>query len=261
MLELYHWEPNTFFLKPLIALKEKQAPFSSRYFDAAQFEQFAPGFPRNVESNLHLEREGPVLVHDGTIVSSSFFMLEYIADALPGTDLYPGNAYQHYRARAWGQFLTLQLSPGVCALGCEKYLAPALKQRDPKQLESQLAAIEPLERRTAWSAVLDGTHDEARLATLKQRLAFPIGRLETALSQGPWLNGSSYSIADIEAFSLLNSLPDLVPELVSEKGTPRISDFLNRMRERRAVREALALSRTGKPQQAFVPGCEPSRWG
>ncbi len=67
MLELYHWEPNTYFLKPLIALKEKQAAFTSRYFDPTRFEQFAPGFPRNVESELHLEREGPVLVHDGTI--------------------------------------------------------------------------------------------------------------------------------------------------------------------------------------------------
>ena len=120
--------------KPLIALKEKQAAFTSRYFDPTRFEQFAPAFPRNTESGLHLEREGPVLVHDGTIISSSFFMLEYIADALPGIELYPGNAYQHYRARAWGQFLTLSLGPGVCALGCAKYLAPALRQRDPAQL-------------------------------------------------------------------------------------------------------------------------------
>ena len=74
MLELYHWEPNTYYLKPLIALNEKGAAFSSRYFDPTRFEQFAPGFPRDVESNLHLEREGPVLVHDGTIISSSFFM-------------------------------------------------------------------------------------------------------------------------------------------------------------------------------------------
>jgi glutathione S-transferase len=261
MLELHHWEPNTYYLKPLIALKEKQAPFTSRYFDATRFEQFAPGFPRNIESSLHLEREGPVLVHDGTIVSSSFFMLEYIADALPGTDLYPGNAYEHYRARAFGQFLTLQLGPGVCALGCAKYLAPVLGKRDPKQLEAQIAAIEPLERRAAWSAVIDGTYDEARLATLKQRLGFPVGRLESTLAKGPWLNGASYSVADIEAFSLLNALPDLAPEVVNERATPRISEFLNRMRERRAVREALALSKTGKPQQAFVPGSEPSRWG
>ena len=41
MLELFHWEPNTFFLKPLIALKEKDVEFASRYFDPTRFEQFA----------------------------------------------------------------------------------------------------------------------------------------------------------------------------------------------------------------------------
>ena len=89
-LQLYHWEPNTYFLKPLIALEEKGARFASRWFDPTQFEQFAPGFPRNTESDLQLEREGPVLVHGDTIISSSFFMLEYIADALPGVELRPG---------------------------------------------------------------------------------------------------------------------------------------------------------------------------
>ena len=34
MLELYTSEPNTFFLKPLIALHEKRAAFESRWFDA-----------------------------------------------------------------------------------------------------------------------------------------------------------------------------------------------------------------------------------
>jgi len=27
------------------------------------------------------------------------------------------------------------------------------------------------------------------------------------------------------------------------------------------VKKALALSRSGKPHEAFVPGAEPSRWG
>ena len=260
MLELYHWEPNTFFLKPLIALKEKQATFTSRYFDPTRFEQFAPAFPRNTESGLHLEREGPVLVHDGTIVSSSFFMLEYIADALPGTDLYPGNAYHHYRARAWGQFLTLALGPGICALGCAKYLAPTLKQRDPAQLKAQIAAIEPLERRLAWSAVAEGYSDQV-LASVKHKVEFPLKRLESTLDQDPWLAGPAYSVADIEAFSMLNALPELAPDLVNEQATPRVIDFINRMRQRPAVREALAMSKTGKPLQAFVPGSEPSRWG
>jgi GSH-dependent disulfide-bond oxidoreductase len=260
MLELHHWEPNTFFLKPLIALNEKGVEFTSRYFDATRFEQFTPGFPRNTESNLHLEREGPVLVHDGTLISSSFFMLEYIADAFPGAELYPGNAHEHYRARAWGQFLTLSLGPGVCALGCAKHLAPVLKQRDQQQLKTQIAAIEPLERRTAWEAVLDGYSDEV-LVAVKHRLGLPLQRLEASLARSPWLAGPAYSVADIEAFSMLNALPDLAPELVNETATPRVFDFIDRMRARPAVREALAASRTGKPREAFVPGSEPSRWG
>jgi glutathione S-transferase len=261
MLELYHWEPNTFFLKPLIALKEKQAAFTSRFFDPTKFEQFASAFPRNVESGLHLEREGPLLVHDGTIISSSFFMLEYIAEALPGADLNPGQAWEHYRARAWGQFLGLQLGALVSALGCAKYLAPVLKKKDPETLKAHIAAIEPQERRAAWSAVVDGSYDDKSLAAIREKLKFPVKRVEDALAKTAWLTGAAYSIADIDAFAMLNVLPDLAPDVVNKTATPRVTEFLLRMRERRAVKEALAMSKSGKPQQAFVPGAEPSRWG
>jgi len=53
MLELYHSEPNTFFLKPLIALHEKRAAFQSRWFDADALEHFTTNFPDEVESRLH----------------------------------------------------------------------------------------------------------------------------------------------------------------------------------------------------------------
>jgi glutathione S-transferase len=261
MLELYHWEPNTFFLKALIALKEKEAQFTSRYFDPTNFEQFAPAFPRNLESGLHLEREGPLLVHEGLITSSSFFMLEYIAEAFPGIDLNPGAAFEHYRARAWGQFLGLSLGAGVCALGCAKYLAPSLARRDQGKLKAQIADIEPQERRAAWSAVIDGAYDDKTVAAIREKLKFPVNRVEAALAKSPWLTGPAYSIADIDAFAMLCVLPELAPEVVNSGATPQIMGFLQRMRDRRAVKEALAMSKTGKPQEAFVPGAEPSRWG
>lgn len=259
-LELYHWEPNTYFLKPLIALEEKAAAFTSRWFDPLQFEQFAPAFPRNAQSDLQLEREGPVLVHGDTIISSSFFMLEYIAEALPGVDLSPGDAFAHYRARASAQFLG-GLGADVSLLGCLAYLAPVLKGRDPQTLKSRLEAIEPQERRNAWAALIDGTYDEKTVARLQERLRFPLGRVEQTLGSSAWLAGSAYSIADIDAFALLRSLPTLAPDLVNERATPGIAGFLNRMHERPAVKRALALSRSGKPHEAFVPGAEPSRWG
>jgi GSH-dependent disulfide-bond oxidoreductase len=98
-------------------------------------------------------------------------------------------------------------------------------------------------------------------AKTRQRVQFPLGRLERTLGSSPWLAGSEYSLADIDAFALLRPLPTLLPELVNEGKTPRIVEFLSRMHERRAVQQALAASRSGKPHEAFVPGAEPSRWG
>jgi glutathione S-transferase len=260
MIELYHWEPNGYFLKPLIALHEKQVPFTSRWFDPTAFEQFAPSFPRDTESGLHLEREGPLLVHDGRYISNSFFMLEYIATALPGTELLPADAHEHYRVQAWGQVLTA-VGADVSILGCAKYLAPVLKGQNSADTKSKWQGIEPLERRAAWSAVIDGAYDERAVAAIKERLKFPLRRLESALGESAWLAGASYSVADIDAFSLLVGLPGLAPELVNPQSTPRIVDFLRRVSERKAVQAALALSRSGKPLEAFVPGAEPSRWG
>jgi glutathione S-transferase/GST-like protein len=260
MLELYHWEPNTFYLKPLVALAEKGVSYSARYFDPTQFEQFGAVFPLDVESRLHLEREGPVLVHDGTIISSSFFLLEYIAEAFPGPALLPADAYDRYRARAWGQISALSLASAVSALGCARYLAPILRSRPADSVRSKIDAIEPLERRAAWTAVLDGGA-EAQLAAARSQLAAPVARIEAALAVSPWLAGAQYSIADIDVFAMLTGLPELAPSLVSASASPHIMAFLQRMRARPAVRAALALSRTSRPEEAYVPGPESSRWG
>ena len=261
MLELYHWEPNGFYLKPLIALEEKGATFTSRWFDPTSFEQTVEGFPSSVESRLTLEREGPLLVADGEVISSTFFMLEYIAESVPGSALMPEAAYDRYRARAWGQFLGLSLGATTSVIGCVRHLAPELARRDAGALRAKIERIEPLERRSAWLAVVDGTYDEAALSALRQRLSLPIGRLELALSKGPWLAGPDYSIADIDAYALVDPLRDLAPEAVNEASTPRLMNWLGRIAARPATRAARGRSRSGHPEQAFVPGVESARWG
>ena len=261
MLELYHSEPNTFFLKPLIALHEKRAAFESRWFDADKFEQFSLASSGEVEAHLHLEREGPLLMHDGTLISSSFFMLEYIAEALPGISLIPEAAYDAYRARASGQFLGAQLGSLVPVLGCVKYLAPRLQAMDRAALEATLAEIGSQERRVGWLALLDGTYTPQILDAARERLKFPVARIEAHLAGNAWLAGPTYSIADIDAFAMLRVVPDLAPEVVNATLTPRIWEYLARIEARPAVRAALAMSRSGKPEQHFVPGVEPSRWG
>jgi glutathione S-transferase len=261
MLELYTSEPNTFFLKPLIALHEKRAEFTPRWVDIDAFEHFALDHPDEVEARLHLEREGPLLRHDGTLISGSWFMLEYIAETLPGEALQPAAPIDRYRARASGQFLGAHLGSLVPILGCMKYVAPRMAALDRTMLDAKLAGVQPLERRNSWLALVNGTYTPHILDTARERLQFPVSRVEQTLAGGPWLAGPRYSIADIDAFSMLRCLPDLAPELVNARSTPRILDFLARVEERRAVQAALATSRSGKPAQHFVPGVEPSRWG
>ena len=260
MLELYHWEPNTFFLKPLIALAEKGVEFRSRYFDPTSFEQYGPDVPGNTESRLQLEREGPLLVHGGAVISSSFFMLQYIAETFPGPSLLPADPYERYRMRAWGQQIALSMAGAVTSLGCARYLAPALRAVPAAALRAQIASIEPLERRAAWEAVLE-TEQGSAVGAAIGRLGLPVKRLETAFAASTWLAGPDYSIADIDAFAMLLALPRLAPDVVNTAATPHILDFLARMRSRPAVRAALARSHSGRPEEAFIPGPEASRWG
>jgi glutathione S-transferase len=261
MLELYTSEPNTFFLKPLIALHEKQAKFTSHWLDTDQLEHLGVGSAGEVEAQLHLEREGPLLKHEGTLISGSYFMLEYIAETLPGEDLMPASPYDRYRARACGQFLGANLGSLVPILGCMKYTAPRLLARDRGVIDARLAQLEPLERRTSWLALLNGTYTPQILDTARERLKFPVSRIEKTLTEGAWLAGPRYSIADIDAFAMLRAMPDLVPAIVNERETPHLLDFLARVEARPAVKAALATSRSGRPAQHFVPGVEPSRWG
>jgi glutathione S-transferase len=261
MLELYHSEPNTFFLKPLIALHEKGVSFQSRWIDTDSLEQFSLGFSCDVEAHLHLEREGPLLLHDGTLICGSFFMLEYIAEAFAGAPLLPESPYDLYLAHASGQFLGAHLGSLVPILGCVKYQAPRLAAMDRAALDAKLATVAPQERRAGWQALLDGTYTDQILVTARERLKFPVSRVEAQLAHSPWLAGPRYSIADIDAYAMLRAIPDLAPEVLNESATPRTWDYLQRIGQRPAVSAALGMSRSGNPGQHFVPGVEPSRWG
>src|SRR5580658_91576 len=98
MLELYHWEPNGSWLKPLIALHEKQLEFRSRYVDVPSLEQYRSGFPEpSVETRLPLEGEGPILVHDGRQITESLFIIEYLEDVFPAASLRPAEPILHAR--------------------------------------------------------------------------------------------------------------------------------------------------------------------
>jgi len=262
MLELFHWEPNGSWLKPLIVLHEKALPFNGRYVDVLSLEQYSPGFLHaSPETQLNLEGEGPVLFHDGRQITESLFIGEYLEDAFPATPLRPTEPIGHARILAWARFINEVFMPAVNTLGCHTYLAPRFKGRNLASLEPLLARIPMKYLQEGWRRAVADEYSGELIEDSHRKVELGVRRLEAALSGSQWLVGSAYSLADIDAFAICNSLTALAPGLVNPSAAPRLFDWLTRIRARPAVRAALSTSRTGKPEQAFAPGPEHSRWG
>jgi glutathione S-transferase len=149
----------------------------------------------------------------------------------------------------------------VNTLGCHRYLAPVLRGRSAEEVERFVSRIGSRHLQEGWRAAFADAYPVDLLEDSERKIGIAVRRIEDTLATSPWLAGSTYSLADIDAFALCNSLPALTPRLVNDKDTPRLLQWLHRIRERPAVRAALAMSRTNRPEEAFAPGPEHSRWG
>jgi glutathione S-transferase len=101
-----------------------------------------------------------------------------------------------------------------------------------------LAAVSGRQKAAGWSAVWhDAESDRCRRA--EEKIAGGVAKIEAALGMRSWLVGDGFTIADIGAFALAESLPALMPGLVSAERTPQLFAWILRMRARPAVRRAL----------------------
>jgi len=153
------------------------------------------------------------------------------------------------------------LAPAASTLGCHTYLAPELKKRDGRDIDAFISKLSSLEMRLDWAAAAKNDYSKDLLDDSRRKVGVGVKRIEGMLATSPWLVGDRFSIADIEAFALTNGLTKLTPDLVGKSASPRVVDWLERMRMRPGVKAALAMSKTGKSDECYAPGPEHSRWG
>ncbi|HUO92954.1 MAG TPA: glutathione S-transferase family protein [Rhizomicrobium sp.] len=258
MLELYRWEPNMFSLKPLVVLHEKGLAFEDRYVDFLSLAHFDLAVAGALEVKYNPESDGPVLVDRGTAMTESFFISLYLDEAYPETPLRPKDAHGRWRILMWARFVNEVMAPAVSTLGAHKYLVPALKDRR-ETIEKKLARLPTQEARDGWRTALDDTYSQDLLADSRRKLGLAVNKVEETFAGSDWLAGDAFSLADIDAFSMLRPVPYLAADLLA--GAPRTTAWLARMEARPSIKTALGSSRTGKPHEAFTPGPEHSRWG
>jgi glutathione S-transferase len=138
----------------------------------------------------------------------------------------------------------------VALLGWTLVTTPAARTA----YRAALAQVPGRERPAGWFAVLaDAEASEDQLANARERIGDMLGEIEPALAAAPWLVGGAYSIADINAFACLHTLPRLLPERCNASTTPRTLAWLQRIGARPAVRAALATRRGSAPADAYAP--------
>lgn len=256
MLELYHWEPTLESAKVMICLQEKGLEFISHYVDILEFEQYSGKF-------LAINPAGqvPVLVHDKNILTDSTLIIEYLEEAFPEVNLAPHDAKGWYDILCWGKYIEYNLDTSVSTLGWHQIMVPVMKQRDQKKLKEAVERIPVKARQAAWSDAIACAYTGDQLENSRRKISLAIKRIEDTLDKSSWLVDPNYSIADIEAFALTYTLPNLLPETVNEQETPRTMEWLKRIGARPAVKEALAMRQTTLAENIYAPGPEHSRWG
>ncbi|HEY7457757.1 MAG TPA: glutathione S-transferase family protein [Xanthobacteraceae bacterium] len=238
MLELYHYEPYANSMKCLIALREKNIPFTSRYVDILKFEQHEPWFVR-----INPNGQVPALVHDGRVVVESTVINEYLDDVFTDLPLRPADPGERAKMRIWSKWVDEILMPTVSMLGWQARFRPLFQSYDKTEFARRLERIPLKEMRVKWQTMAGPGFSDAQLEESRRQIRWFIARMEEALRKSPWLAGPSYTLADINAYPMIEGVTRLYQEIWNEKDSPRSIEWLVRINERPAVRAAFAYSR------------------
>ena len=100
MLELYHHGSSVCAAKVRWGLVEKGLEFETHYIDILKGEQFDPEYRK-----LNPKAVVPTLVHDGSVITESTVILEYLDLVFPERRLTPSNPLEYVKTRYWTKAL------------------------------------------------------------------------------------------------------------------------------------------------------------
>jgi glutathione S-transferase len=242
-LKYYHAEPLANSLKSMIPLKEKGLDYESIYVDLHKFEQHQPWF-----TAINPEGQVPVLDHDGTIITHTTVINEYLEDVFPDIPLRPRDAVGAARMRYWNKFIDEHVMNYVSMHGWHRLVGVIARNIESGEFEKLLENIPLPDQRKKWATARSG-FSEADLAHATAKIEYAIDKVETQLGQTPWLAGEDYTLADINFYAHCGMMVErMFPDLNVATRAPRLIAWRNRMTARPAVAEAL------KSEDRTAPG-------
>ncbi len=251
MLTLYHGRTSVCSVKARLALAEKGVAFESRLM-TLRGDQFDPGYMK-----LNPNAVVPTLIHDGKVIIESSVIMHYVDEAFPGGGLMPSDPLARAQAR-----MTMKLMDEHVHIACMTVtFATAnrahLARLSPQEMEAELAkAPDPRRSEIKRQVVAHGLDAPLVLEALRHQEKL-LDTIESAMQEGPYLAGPSWSLADAAATPYVWRLDKLKLSRMWER-RPGVAQWYERIRARPSFKTAVEEWVTPADHERYAR--EPDPW-
>lgn len=232
MLTLYHANHSTCSQKVRLSLAEKGLDWESKLVNLATNEHLAPEY-------LALNPNGvvPTLIHDNAVITDSGVICEYLEEVFPDTPLLPKKPSERAIVRAWIRYLDEVPTAAVRVPSFNMAFLPRYDGLDDDAFQKEQADIRPL-RKHFYEKMGRKGFDNNEVDNAMEQLKSTISRMENRLQDNAWLSGPELGLADFIAAPLIDRLDDLKLENLWTTTSPRVTDWLERLRARPSFSKA-----------------------
>ncbi len=180
------------------------------------------------------------------MVIESTVINEYIEDVFPQNPLRPADPYWAAQMRIWTKYVDEYFCPALTVIGAN-FATPFAQKIDKTVMADVLSRI-PLDGpRKKWATVSSTGYGEEEVADARRKLGVTVARAEKSLSEHEWLAAPTFSLADVNAYSMMSGTERVIPDTLNETAAPRVFDWLRRMEERPGVKKALSYPGRMRP--------------
>jgi glutathione S-transferase len=247
-LKYYHAEPLANSLKSMIPLKEKGLAYESVYVDLHKFEQHSDWFVA-----INPEGQVPVLDHDGTIITHTTVINEYLEDAFPGDQpasgpLRPADPVGAARMRYWNKFVDEHVMNHVSMHGWHRMVRVIASSIEDGKFEELMSHVPLPDQRKKWMTARSG-FEQKDLDNALEKIEYALNKIDRQLSETAYLAGDAYTLADINFYSHCGLMVNrMFPDLDVD------NRFANIVRWREAISDRPAVQKALKGEDRTQPG-------
>jgi glutathione S-transferase len=191
------------------------------------------------ETYLKINPNGvvPSLVHDGTPITDSSCIIEYLDEAYPEVRLSPETAQGRAKMRAWLRFMEEVPTAAVRIPSFEQVFLPSLRIVQSKKAFNKATGKRTI-RQGFYEEMKGGQgFDDPAINNSIRQLMETVNRMDKALTAGDWIMGDALTLVDFALTPLIDRIDDLGMSYLWSN-YPRVQSWLDRMRGRPSFAKA-----------------------